>query len=100
MEYSCTNLTAVARAAMMQLFLDSADVICYVLCNLFNIVPTILLMVVADGVVDILRAGQRRIRDSTPGREKKISLLLMVRISSETYAVFYLMGTGNKSAAV
>jgi hypothetical protein len=46
----------------------------------FNIIPIILLIVVADSVVNILRAGQTRIRNSTPGREKKISLLLTVRI--------------------
>jgi len=66
---------------------------------LFNILPIILLFVVADGVVNILRAGQTTIRDSTPGREKKISLLLTVHISSEAYPVFYSMDIGSKSAA-
>jgi hypothetical protein len=66
----------------------------------FNILPTILLIVVTDGVVNILRAGKTRIRDSTPGREKKVSLLLTFRISSEAYPVFYSMSIGSKSAAV
>jgi hypothetical protein len=68
--------------------------------TVFNIIPIILLIAVADGVVNILLAGQTRIRDSTPGRGKKISLLLTLRISSEAYPVFYSMGIGNKSAVV
>jgi len=66
----------------------------------FNNLPIIILIAVADGVVNILRAGLRRIRDSTPGRGKKISFLLTVCISSEDYPVFYSMGIGSKSAAV
>jgi hypothetical protein len=37
----------------------------------FHILPVILLIAVADGLVNILRAGQTRTRDSTPGSEKK-----------------------------
>jgi len=37
----------------------------------FNTLPIILLIAVADGVANILRAAQTRIRDSTPGRGKK-----------------------------
>jgi hypothetical protein len=37
----------------------------------FNILPVILPIAVADGVVNILRPGQKRILDSTPGKEKK-----------------------------
>jgi len=67
----------------------------------FNSLPIIILIVVADGVANILRAAQTRIRDSTPGREKKkISFLLTVRMASEAYPVFYSMGIGSKSAAV
>jgi hypothetical protein len=67
----------------------------------FNIRPIILLIVVAGGVVNILRTAQTRIRGSISGRgKKKISFLLTVNISSKAYPFFHSVGTGSKAAVV